>query len=155
MKYIIAIDPGKNGGFAFGRTDLRPMVVRMPKRIEDIGKQLKVLVSHADQCEIVVYLEKVHSMPHQGVVSVFTFGQWYGALIGAITTLGLDLRHVTPQEWQKSFTFKEKRKDVGREEWKRVLKRKAQRLYKRIKLTGCTADAILIYNYAARILGES
>ena len=49
----------------------------------------------------VVYVEKVHSMPKQGVASTFKFGMGYGVIIGICDALGLPYRLVTPQAWKK------------------------------------------------------
>jgi crossover junction endodeoxyribonuclease RuvC len=49
----------------------------------------------------VVYIEKVHAMPGQGVTSMFSFGEGYGGLKGVCATLGLPYNLVTPQAWKK------------------------------------------------------
>jgi hypothetical protein len=40
-------------------------------------------------------------MPHQGVVSMFTFGTGWGQVRGICTGLGIPYQLVRPQEWQR------------------------------------------------------
>ncbi len=49
----------------------------------------------------VVFIEKVHAMPKQGVSSTFKFGMGYGLVIGVCEALGIPYRLVTPQAWKK------------------------------------------------------
>jgi crossover junction endodeoxyribonuclease RuvC len=48
------------------------------------------------------YVERVHSMPLQGVVSAFTFGMGYGLIRGVLTGLGVPTTLVTPNEWKRA-----------------------------------------------------
>ena len=47
-------------------------------------------------------IEKVHSMPKQGVASSFNFGMGYGMLRGALTALCIPHELITPQQWKKT-----------------------------------------------------
>ncbi|AFY60102.1 holliday junction resolvasome, endonuclease subunit [Synechococcus sp. PCC 6312] len=47
-------------------------------------------------------IEKVHSMPGQGVSSTFKFGQGYGAILGIAAALSIPTELVTPQAWKKT-----------------------------------------------------
>ena len=46
-------------------------------------------------------LECVHSMPGQGVKSMFTFGQNFGQWQGILAALSIPHLQPTPQDWQK------------------------------------------------------
>lgn len=50
---------------------------------------------------LVIGIELVHSMPRQGVKSMFSFGQRLGELIGIMNALDLDYTLVPPRTWQK------------------------------------------------------
>ena len=50
-----------------------------------------------------ILVERVHSLPHQGVKSMFSFGQRYGEVLGLLTALRLDFDTLLPQQWQKIF----------------------------------------------------
>jgi len=47
-------------------------------------------------------IEKVHSMPKQGVASSFKFGKGYGAILGILASLNISHFEVSPQTWKKA-----------------------------------------------------
>ena len=96
----IGIDPGKTGAVAFldekgnyidvldfGQDDLVPVLW---------DRALKV--QHA-------YLERVHSMPGQGVASTFNFGENFGWWQGLLTGFGISYSLVRPQDWMKKYSL--------------------------------------------------
>lgn len=116
-QYFLGIDPGAKGGFA---------LIKMDVSIDTIGNGMAV---HHPECEIVwthrtdkhtwdeisdmlaqlpigedeprVFIEAVHSMPKQGVKSMFSFGENYGTWKGILYALNLPFEKVRPQVWQK------------------------------------------------------
>ena len=50
-----------------------------------------------------ILIERVHSLPHQGVKSMFSFGQRYGEVLGMLVALRLAYDTLLPQQWQKIF----------------------------------------------------
>ena len=61
------------------------------------------------------YLEKVHSMPKQGVASSFTFGDTYGVARGAAEVyLGRLPKAVTPSAWKEAAGLIALDKDASR-----------------------------------------
>lgn len=138
MTYI-GIDPGKNGGIAWCR-DGKMAVEKMPETDTDL---LELLRGISGEGECMAILEKVHSMPGQGVTSSFTFGRGFGALRMALLACGIPLDMVTPQTWQKAMSCL-----TGGA--KNVSKRRAQELFPSLKITHATADALLICEYARR-----
>ena len=46
-------------------------------------------------------VEKVHSMPKQGVASTFKFGLGYGKVLGILGAYAVRTELVTPQAWKK------------------------------------------------------
>jgi hypothetical protein len=95
-------------------------------------------------------IEKVHSMPGQGVSSSFKFGQNYGFLKGILTALGISYEEVTPQSWMKYYGMK-KNKTESKTEWKKRLRQRAEQIFPEVKITANTADAILIAEYCRKI----
>lgn len=149
MRSVIGIDPGKNGAIAsitIGGD--KPDVVSAGFKDEIIGLVIGEVVqgclSQSDN--LIVYLEKVHSFPGQGVSSSFAFGRAFGEVIGALDVLGVPYRLVSPQKWQKLIGGLPKKKD-GATQHKRALKVEAQRLFPQIKITLGNADALLIADY--------
>jgi len=164
----IGIDPGQKGGLAIihgnGNVSVTSMILA--------GKDLDVaaikdwiwsnIVVETDlgtidwNKDIIAYLEKVHSMPEQGVSSVFKFGQNYGTLIGIIGTMGIPLHLVTPQAWKKNIL-------AGTTKDKAAAKDFCRRVYPNVSLLATKrsrvvhdgmADALCIARYASLMSGE-
>lgn len=106
-----------------------------------------------------VYLEKVHSMPGQGVSSVFTFGRMAGIIEGMMKQEGLQYNLVQPQEWQR---FLKLENIVGKTTFKNAAAKKlarkkaylevAKKLFPKYAkdITLDIADAVLIAEYGYR-----
>lgn len=60
-------------------------------------------------------LERVASMPKQGVSSTFKFGTSYGITIGVLAALGIGTKYARPNDWKKfhSLTKKDKEAALG------------------------------------------
>jgi len=142
MKSYIGIDPGKNGGIAILADGLSPWAVKMPETERDVWDTIRALRSWSDKTAIAA-IEKVHAMPGQGVTSMFTFGQGYGALRMALIAAGISFREVTPQAWQKALGCMTKGD-------KNASKAKAQELFPSLKITHAIADALLLAEWLRR-----
>lgn len=93
----IGIDPGKSGALAviwpnesvevmtFGEVEYRDI-------LKDVNSR------NAKCC-----LERVGSMPKQGVNSMFHFGENYGFIQGLLTAYSIPYELVTPNKWKKEF----------------------------------------------------
>lgn len=149
---LIGIDPGCSGavcvmypsGELIGWCQMPTVKVGKSTRIN--GAALAAFLrryiglSHA-------YLEQVHSMPKQGVSSVFTFGHAAGVAEGILQGLGIAYTLVPPQHWKKRAGLIGQDKDAARSRaiqlwpnWRDLdLKGKGQAL----------ADAALIAKYGS------
>ena len=101
---VIGIDPGLKGGIVVMVDGRIAKASKMPVIKGDGGSW----IDFADVASIIKYerpdlvaIEKVHSMPGQGVASVFTFGLGFGGLIGVCAGVSVAYNLVRPQEWQK------------------------------------------------------
>lgn len=96
----IGIDPGKSGGIAiFNGDDLvgaNPMPLTADGKV-DARALYRMISRYAPE---VCVLEKVHSMPSQGVKSMFTFGEGYGAVQAVLALAEVPIVYVTPQAWK-------------------------------------------------------
>lgn len=137
---IIGIDPGQAGGIAFIDAECKVWAHKMPETDGDIV-DLFSEVKGRTFC----FIEKVHSMPGQGVASTFKFGRGFGFLVGVIMSHGLPFEYVTPQAWQKSLGCLS-----GGD--KNITKSKAQGLFPELKITHALADALLIAEYGRRLM---
>lgn len=101
---VIGIDPGLGGGLVVMVDGRIAKALKMPIVKGDGGSW----VDFGEVASIIRYerpdlvaIEKVHSMPGQGVASVFTFGLGFGGLIGVCAGVSVAYNLVRPQEWQK------------------------------------------------------
>ncbi len=146
---IIGIDPGASGGIAIrytempGRTDAL-MAYKLDTTEADVAGTLRLLHDAHGAEPTFAYIERVHSMPKQGVASSFKFGQSYGFLRGLLIALKIPFEEVTPQKWQKAMGCLTKGD-------KRVSKARAQQLFPNVKVTHAIADALLIAEYGRRL----
>jgi crossover junction endodeoxyribonuclease RuvC len=96
---VVGIDPGLKGGVAAVGGD-EPMALPMPISGGEVdGGELARLLRKLQPGLIVI--EKVHSMPGQGVRSMFAFGYGLGIVVGVAEGLTIPVRWVTPQAWKK------------------------------------------------------
>lgn len=94
----IGIDPGKNGGIAVLAREIGGVLAEAYVYSDD--KLIEVIKSHEGKARACV--EKVAARPNQGVVSMFSFGESYGAIKGILQALGVPYTTVTPQRWKKT-----------------------------------------------------
>lgn len=108
---FLGIDPGITGGIAIldsgGRLLLAESMPVMPapqagKRWVDPSALARLIRGVAGP-HIRVYgaIEHVGAMPSQGVVSVFSFGQTFGTLLGTLGAMSIGYELVRPQAWKK------------------------------------------------------
>jgi crossover junction endodeoxyribonuclease RuvC len=96
----IGIDPGATGAIAF----INPYDNALVKVFDfEDGEALSHLqwVAETSPSLIKAVLEKVSSMPGQGVSSTFKFGTNFGTWIGRLEALMIPFDFVTPQKWRK------------------------------------------------------
>lgn len=103
---ILGVDPGLRGALALIDDELGLTVVQDMPVVKLRGSTvmaegvLRELIRDLDPTH--AYVERVHSMPKQGVVSAFTFGMGYGLIRGVLTGLGVATTLVTPNEWKRA-----------------------------------------------------
>lgn len=101
---VIGIDPGLKGGICLAWNMSAWGIFPMPVTGGGIDLvQLKNILRppKMEPAKLVV-IEKVHSMPKQGVASSFKFGDGFGSLKTACVFLDLPFILVTPQKWKKT-----------------------------------------------------
>ena len=136
----LGIDPGKSGAMAV----VNPRgefvdVIKLKETQHDVWSWLD---SYRGSVGFAV-LEKVHSMPRQGVASSFKFGESFGFCQGMLVAASIRFELVTPQRWQKALGCMSKGD-------KNVTKSRAQQLFPGQKIIHATADALLLAEYARR-----
>ena len=120
---ILGIDPGATGavaffniagfgpisGFDFHSVQDMPVVGKTVNPVI-FAKLLTTITYHITHA----YIEKVQSMPRQGVVSVCTFCRSAGIIEGVLGALNIPVTLVSPQKWKKAFGLIGKDKEASR-----------------------------------------
>lgn len=107
--YYLGIDPGQSGAVSIvlDRSVLitpNQKLLCLPfkdKTEHEISYWFEVLLTAYPRDRIRAAIEKVHSMPGQGVSSSFKFGMSYGFLRGLVVAHKIPFVEVPPQRWQK------------------------------------------------------
>ncbi len=140
MTTILGIDPGETG--AIGMVTPGVEVWDMPATPHDLATLLRTF----DPSTTRVYVESVHSMPRQGVVSTFKFGKQYGEIIGVLAAYGFPFVLVSPEKWKTAMGLRGKEKNASRA--------LAQRMYPTASLSRVRdhgrAEALLLACYGMR-----
>lgn len=112
-KFIIGIDPGKNGGIvALSGLAGNPKIVdinNMPATVSGLWDYFLYLgfPNLNKKEDTYVFLEKVHSMPSDGRRAAYSFGfsngQMDAVLDRMVRTPGFSLNLVRPVDWQRYF----------------------------------------------------
>ncbi len=151
---IVGIDPGKNGGFAWGDPAL-PHALAMPDTEGDIRDALHRLI--ADEGVTKAYIEHVpfyvpmpQSVPTGKQVSTAAkLFDSFGFIKGFMASSRIPVVLVRPQKWQADLGIGVKGKKTSTQ-WKNQLKEVAQRLFPAAHVTLSTADALLIFDWGVR-----
>jgi crossover junction endodeoxyribonuclease RuvC len=100
MSRVLGVDPGLHGAYALACGIGPALAEPMPlagKEI-DFGELAKEWAGFSVDFAVI---ERVHSMPKQGVSSAFTFGFGCGGVHGVLRALRIPIHYVTPQAWKK------------------------------------------------------
>jgi hypothetical protein len=147
---ILAIDPGKSGGFAV-HIHGENAAGKMPDTLKELALHAQGVTIEA-QSDAVAYLEDVpkfcgHNRP---AASIFTLAENFGAAQGILAALNIRTIRVRPQDWQKGLNLGKRRDCKTDRDWKAKLKAEAQRRFPALNVTLATADALLLLDYALR-----
>lgn len=142
----IGIDPGKKGAYAW-YTD---GVMRVRQWDDNYFVQDMHLLATMDD-RPVACVEKVGAMPGQGTVSMFSFGQSFGFILGVLTAFGIPYQLVPPRKWKAEYgllnTQKQASVDVAKRLFPEVSFLPTERCRKE---SDGMSDAVLMAEYARR-----
>ena len=141
-RIFIGIDPGISGGIAVIYNDTY-YAKKCPNTISEMAEEIAILNDMGPDMPKYAIVERVHSMPGQGVSSTFKFGANYGQWLGILSTLKIPYILVSPHTWMKHYGSRPKNKT----DRKNHLKALAQQRFPDASITLATSDAILICNY--------
>jgi hypothetical protein len=152
---IIAIDPGASGGIAeFSSCGQHVTAFKMPE-LSDLRDYLEAVAtaSSMEGVPLLAVLEQVGGYIGGNATpgsAMFNFGRGVGHIEGLLAAYHVRTELVRPQVWQKGLPGIAGEKDKATR--KRALKENAARLFPNLKVTLSTADALLIGDYARRVL---
>jgi len=157
---FIGIDPGSLSGGLVSISDEGEIIAAdvMPDTLRDIWLWFKQQAAFT-YSRIFAVLEKVHSMPNQGVASSFTFGTNFGHLQMALTAANIPFELCLPRNWQKGLEIAPKAKAEDKRAFKFRLLANAQQLFPAFELWSqpktkikqlAIADALLMAEYCRR-----
>ena len=148
MIRCLGVDVGNNGALALVVDGVLESVVDMPVVEIKRGKTIKRQVSAQALVGIIkemnptqAAVEKVGSMPNQGVSSTFAFGRSAGVIEGVLAALQIPVSYVQPAVWARTMN-KGYGKDASRHRAMELFPDK-QELFKLVKHDG-RAEAVLI-----------
>lgn len=103
---IIGVDPGKTGAIAAldATTGALLAIEDMPMLEGGLinGHLVASFIDRVAPGPRTAWVERVHSMPKQGVASSFSLGSSYGGIVTGLTMLGIGVELVTPNSWKKA-----------------------------------------------------
>ncbi len=99
---FIGIDPGKTGGVAVLNEEGDVVEVEVMKDLTWFCGYIKSLTEKKNE-KAMIFIEKAQAMGIKinGTVSIFTYAQHFGELIGTLQTLGVPHEQVPPITWCK------------------------------------------------------
>ncbi len=122
MTLIVGIDPGLSGALAFlfgEEMDVCPMPTltitkaKGHRRVLDLTVLANIIDDKTkNAARVSVFIERVSAMPKQGVASMFSFGESYGAIKGIIAANFLPMTLVTPQTWKSKLKVSSNKDDA-------------------------------------------
>jgi hypothetical protein len=101
---VLAVDPGLSGAIAFYFPEVPDRIAVEDMPVVDGNVDCATLGARIKQMmPDLAIVERVGSMPGQGVASTFKFGASYGAVLGVLAALEIRTVLVTPQTWKRHF----------------------------------------------------
>jgi crossover junction endodeoxyribonuclease RuvC len=155
---ILGIDPGTTGAIALIHEERRMVYdtpsMRSGKRAEMSCRavvQMLTDIAKMVRAPMVAVVEKVHSMPKQGVASSFSFGMNFGMWQGMLAALAIEYHLITPQEWKgKIMGGMPKEKEAALLQAQRIFPELTPHLVRKKDVD--RADALLLAEYGRRYL---
>jgi len=150
---FIGIDPGLSGAIAaispIGINFIDCPTIKVNGKTKPnptlMASELKQLVT----LNSIIIIENVHSMPGQGVSSMFSFGMGYGVWLGIVAALNIPVEFVSPQCWKKYYGLGTD-KEASRVKALQLFPNEANNL--KLKTHHGRAEALLLAEYLRRKL---
>ena len=102
---VLGVDPGRTGALAvwspaIGLVDVHDMPEATGAALGALVREL--IADYEPESFRLAVVEDVHSMPKQGVRSVWTFALGHGSVLGALGALSIPVQLVSPAVWKRA-----------------------------------------------------
>ena len=148
----IAIDPGSSSGSLVIKTGDEYLLYPFNKSDFYVIDNALKLAKESDSVRCII--EKVHTMPGQGISSAGKFMENYGIMKGLLIANRIPFKEVPPQTWMKVLPINKKYSNETKTQWKNRLMQHAKQLVPDLKIVHTTADAILMIEYFDQIYNK-
>lgn len=151
-RVFIGVDPGKKGAWAAIRTCMDGAQNVYARMWDDdlFPKDMCRIVEEFGSENVFCMVESVHSLPHEGVKSAFSFGKSCGYIEGVLRALTIPYQTVIPQKWKKEYSLTND-KGLSIETCKKLFPNVSLRATERCRTdSDGLAEALLIALYAKR-----
>lgn len=118
---VIGVDPGKTGAVAVLEARSMELLGLHDMPVLDNHVSADLLADTFDRIvqeflldNVFAVVERVASMPKQGVASSFNFGESYGIVQGVVAAQGLPREYVTPGKWKAAMGLRGSDKNKSR-----------------------------------------
>lgn len=109
-RLVLGIDPGLSGALAWLDPKANQIVFMYDSPVYkngdkyefDVPGAAQIISNHVADTDLAV-VERVHSMPKQGVASTFKFGYTAGSVYGILCALGIPTVLTDPQSWKSAY----------------------------------------------------
>lgn len=152
MSVFVGIDPGKKGALAWIHVFDNPNIPDSFGFVPfDRKEYINTLMELGPSYDIKCCVEQVHSLPREGVRSVFSFGQNYGWIMGVLEALEIPYQTVPPNKWKNEFGLLRADKAQSVEVCKRLFPTAILKRTERCKKDDDgLAESLLLAEYARR-----
>lgn len=164
-KMLIGIDPGTTGGIASMLYDRKTQhgkvirAVKMPKTALEFNKYIRYLIHSVENDGYAILIERVGMMPSDAsnigrMMRVQKMIGNYHKMLASIEISGFTLKTVESRQWQTKITGNN-RVEYDRQKRKHQFKLIAEGIFKNLKPTLATGDALCILEYLRRRYNEN
>lgn len=150
---VIGIDPGKSGGIAVWKPGHATSQIKMPADLMDLRK---FFTDKMEVCNPIVFIEKVNMRP-QDMEGGKAFGiakmmEDFNTLKNIMTFVGIPFILVPPTKWQNDLNLRAKGLKEEKKDRKKRYQKFAQNIYKELKVSLWSADALCIMSFGRHAL---
>lgn len=143
---FLGVDPGKTGSIA--AIDKDGNIIGISQY--NANGYINFLKNLKRKCALTVYIERVHAMPRQGVVSTFNFGLNYGMIHGIFISLDIPFTTIEPTAWKKYARLLKMPKEASWAKASTVYPQLNHMNIKKMWQSGI-GDALIIANYCRSV----